>query len=125
MYKEDLQNLIKFMDYKISKFIEPVSDDNNVYETYIKGEQKACLDVKNILSRLLNTKFQITPMSKDDIIDLIFIFESKKRKCRIKSLNTANGLQNIILEGQTHLYEEVKGILEEFLLEYEESSTHH
>jgi hypothetical protein len=111
------------MDYKIGKYFDPVSLNNRVFGTYIKGKQKACLDVKNILSKLLYSKFQHAPVLKEDILNLIHIMDSKMNKCELESLNTVNGLTDVNIKGQNDLYSEVKEILEDFLCEYNEEST--
>lgn len=122
MNNKDLLNIISFMDYKIGKYLEPSYMDNEVIVMYSKGKQKACIDVKNIFSNILYDKFQHVPLAKEDVLDLIFIMDSKKNYCDVKSLNTTNGLHDVSIKGQRDVYGEVKEILEEFLCEYDEES---
>lgn len=122
MNNKDLLNIISFMDYKIGKYLEPSYMDNEVIVMYSKGKQKACIDVKNIFSNILYDKFQHVPLAKEDVLDLIFIMDSKKNYCDVMSLNTINGLHDVSIKGQRDVYGEVKEILEEFLCEYDEES---
>lgn len=120
--KKDLRNLISFIDNKIGKYIDPAYPNNKVFRMYIRGKQKACIDVKNILSKLLYDKSQHEPLSKEDVLNLIYIMESKKESCDLESLCTNNGLLNVSIKGQEELYCEVKEVLEDFLCEYDEDS---
>lgn len=122
MDNKDLRNIISFMDYRISKYIDQSYSDNEVFLMYTKGKQKACIDVKNVFSKILYDKFQYVPLAKEDVLELIFIMDSKKNKCDVKSLNTTNGLHDVIIKGQSDLYCEVREILDDFLSEYDEES---
>ncbi|MFX4261555.1 hypothetical protein ACOBQJ_05070 [Pelotomaculum propionicicum] len=122
MDNKDLSNIIRFMDYKIGKYLEPSYTDDEVIVMYTKGKQKACFDVKNLFLKILYDKFQHVPLAKEDVLDLILIMDSKKNNCDVKSLNTPNGLHDVSVKGQSDLYSEVKGILEDFLCEYDEES---
>lgn len=122
MNNKDLRNIISFMDYKISKYVDPSFTDNEVILMYTMGKQKACIDVKKIFSKILYDKFQHVPLAKEDVLELIFIMDSKKNNCDLKSLNTKNGLHDAGIKGQSDLYGEVKEILEDFLCEYDEGT---